>query len=129
MFGPTGQAYESGGGDGIAPVAPPTPPFYYPQVKFPRKSGQQGSSLRRRYPYASNRYEGISENRIARLMQENELRARYGKPFRPKTTQVDKEQRFSPNLVAQSQCPESPGEIAVSDITYGALKKVGCNWR
>ena len=63
-------------------------------------------------------YEGISENRVARLMQENELRARYGKPFRPKTTQVDKEQRFSPNLVAQSQCPESPGEIAVSDITY-----------
>ena len=63
-------------------------------------------------------FESISENRVARLMRENDLPARFGKPFHPKTTKVDKTQRFNLNLVAQSACPEAPGEIVVSDITY-----------
>ena len=63
-------------------------------------------------------HETISENRVARLMQENEIVARFGKPFRPKTTQVDNHQRFSPNLVSQNSFPNHPGEIVVSDITY-----------
>ena len=68
-------------------------------------------------------FESVSENRVARIMAENDLRARFGKPFRPKTTQVDKTHRFSPNLVSSARCPESPGEILVSDITYVGTKE------
>lgn len=70
----------------------------------------------------NQRWKNISENRVARLMQENEIRARFGAPFRPKTTQVDKSQTFSPNLVGDS-CPGQPGEVVVSDITYIPTKE------
>ena len=59
-----------------------------------------------------------SENRVARLMQLNALRARPKKPFRPKTTQPDHAAHPSPNLLTKADPPCAPGRHIVSDITY-----------
>lgn len=59
-----------------------------------------------------------SENRVARLMALNELRARPRRPFRPKTTSPDHAAHPSPNLLAQAGPPQAPGRQIVSDITY-----------
>jgi transposase InsO family protein len=59
-----------------------------------------------------------SENRVARLMQSEGLRARPRKPFKPKTTRPDHAARPSPNLLAVAPPPEAPGTQVVSDITY-----------
>jgi putative transposase len=59
-----------------------------------------------------------SENRVARLMHREGLRARPRKPFRPKTTCPDHAAHPSPNLLEQADRPSQPGEQIVSDITY-----------
>lgn len=59
-----------------------------------------------------------SENRVARLMRDEGIRARPRKPFKPKTTRPDHAARPSPNLLAQAPPPEAPGTQVVSDITY-----------
>ncbi len=59
-----------------------------------------------------------SENRVARIMQRNGLRARPKRPFRPKTTQVDHAACPSPNLLSKEQKAQAPGQEIVSDITY-----------
>jgi len=59
-----------------------------------------------------------SENRVARLMQVNGLRARPRKPFRPKTTRPDHAAHPSPNLLGAAGPAEAPGRQLVSDITY-----------
>lgn len=59
-----------------------------------------------------------SENRVARLMRNEGLRARPRRPFKPKTTRPDHAARPSPNLLAKAPPPEAPGAQVVSDITY-----------
>ncbi len=59
-----------------------------------------------------------SENRVAQLMQDNGIRARPRKPFRPKTTQPDHAAHPSPNLLVKDGPPSAPGRQIVSDITY-----------
>jgi len=59
-----------------------------------------------------------SENRVARIMRLNGLRARPRRPFRPKTTQRDHAAHPSPNLLSQAGSPSAPGAQLVSDITY-----------
>lgn len=59
-----------------------------------------------------------SENRVARLMRSNRLRATPRKPFRPKTTRPDHAAHPSPNLLAKAGAPSAPGTHLVSDITY-----------
>lgn len=59
-----------------------------------------------------------SENRVARIMRSNGLRARPRRPFRPKTTQPDHAAHPWPNLLSQAQSPSAPGAVLVSDITY-----------
>ena len=59
-----------------------------------------------------------SENRVARLMRAEGLRASSRKPFRPKTTQPDHAACPSPNLLAEADPPTAPGQQLVSDITY-----------
>jgi transposase InsO family protein len=59
-----------------------------------------------------------SENRVARLMRTEGLRARPRKPFKPKTTRPDHAARPSPNLLASAPPPAAPGTQMVSDITY-----------
>lgn len=59
-----------------------------------------------------------SENRVARLMRKEGLRARPRTPFKPKTTRPDHAARPSPNLLAKAPPPDAPGAQVVSDITY-----------
>ena len=59
-----------------------------------------------------------SENRVARLMRCNAMRARPRKPYRPRTTRTDHAAHPSPNLLAQADSPAGPGTQVVSDITY-----------
>ena len=59
-----------------------------------------------------------SENRVARIMRSNGLRARPRRPFRPKTTQPDHAAHPSPNLLSEAGAPSTPGAQLVSDITY-----------
>jgi putative transposase len=59
-----------------------------------------------------------SENRVARIMRSNGLRARPRRPFRPKTTQPDHAAHASPNLLSEAGPPSAPGAQLVSDITY-----------
>jgi putative transposase len=59
-----------------------------------------------------------SENRVARIMRLNGLRARPRRPFRPKTTQPDHLAHPSPNLLSEAGPPSAPGAQLVSDITY-----------
>jgi putative transposase len=59
-----------------------------------------------------------SENRVARIMRLNGMRARPRRPFRPKTTQPDHKTHPSPNLLSEAGPPLAPGAQLVSDITY-----------
>lgn len=65
----------------------------------------------------------FSENRVARLMRREGLRATPRKPFRPKTTSPDHAAHPSPNLLAQAGPPTAPGQQLVSDITYIAIRE------
>jgi len=59
-----------------------------------------------------------SENRVAKLMRKNGLRARPRRPFRPKTTAPDHAAAPSPNLLAGAGAAQAPSQQLVSDITY-----------
>ena len=63
------------------------------------------------------RQEGLvcGENRVARLMRENQLVARRKKAFRPRTTLSG--QGAAPNLIKELE-PSAPNQVWVSDITY-----------
>ena len=63
--------------------------------------------------------EGVvcGENRVARLMRENELAARRKKAFRPRTTLPG--QGAAPNLIKELE-PSAPDQVWASDITYVA---------
>ena len=61
-----------------------------------------------------------SENRVARLMAKNGLRAKYKSSFRPKTTVQNPERMPAPNRLAGKTAPTRPGEVLISDITYVA---------
>jgi putative transposase len=65
------------------------------------------------------RQEGVvcGENRVARLMRENELAARRKKAFRPRTTLPG--QGAAPNLIKELEL-SVPNQVWVSDITYVA---------
>ena len=65
------------------------------------------------------RQEGLAcgENRVARLMRENDLAARRKKAFRPRTTTAG--EAAAPNLITELQ-PSAPDQVWASDITYVA---------
>lgn len=64
-----------------------------------------------------------SENRVARLMAKEGLRAKHKSAFRPKTTVQNPDQVPSPNRLAKMGSPSRPGEVLISDITYVATKQ------
>ena len=66
------------------------------------------------------------QNRIARLMRENELAARAKKAFRPRTTLPGG--GAAPNLIKGLE-PTGVNQVWVSDITYIATLRVGFIWR
>lgn len=59
-----------------------------------------------------------ARHRVARLMRREGVRARPRRPFRPRTTRPDHAARPSPNLLAASAAPTTPGRQIVTDITY-----------
>jgi len=59
-----------------------------------------------------------SENRVARIMKNRGIRAKFKSPFRPKTTSADASAKFSPNVLKDAPPPSRPGEQVASDITY-----------
>jgi putative transposase len=87
------------------------------QIKevFEAHKGRYGSPRVRQ----ALRQDGIEcgENRVARLMRENELAARRKKAFRPRTTVSGK--GTAPNLIKELE-PSGVDQIWVSDITYVA---------
>ena len=87
------------------------------QIKevFEANKGRYGSPRVRQ----ALRQDGIEcgENRVARLMRENELTARCKKAFRPRTTLPGK--GTAANLIKDLE-PSGVDQIWVSDITYVA---------
>lgn len=63
------------------------------------------------------------ENRVARLMAREGLKARHKKAFRPKTTVQDPDRTPAPNRLAEMESPSRSGEVFVSDITYVATRE------
>jgi len=58
------------------------------------------------------------KNRVARLMRENQLKARQKRRFVPRTTQSDHDQPIAPNWLAKVPTPDQPDRVWVVDITY-----------
>jgi len=58
------------------------------------------------------------KNRIARLMRQNQLKARQKRRFVPRTTQSNHDQPIAPNWLAQVPAPARPDHVWVVDITY-----------
>jgi len=60
----------------------------------------------------------VGKNRVARLMREDNLRAKSKRRYRPRTTQADPRLAAAPNLLAEIPKPGAPNQVWVSDITY-----------
>jgi len=61
---------------------------------------------------------GCSENRVARLMKVEGIRAHRKRPFRPRTTASRHNQPVAPNRLKQEPAPTRPNQTWVADITY-----------
>ena len=62
--------------------------------------------------------EHCGENRVARMMQNNGIRAKTKRQFRIRTTQRRFSDPVAPNLVKQQFVAEHPNQLWSSDITY-----------
>ncbi|HLP75344.1 MAG TPA: IS3 family transposase [Candidatus Paceibacterota bacterium] len=62
--------------------------------------------------------ERCGKNRIARLMRQQQLKARQKRRFVPRTTQSDHDQPIAPNWLAKVPAPVRPDHVWVVDITY-----------
>lgn len=70
-----------------------------------------------------NRGLACSENRVARLMANEGIKARHKNAFRPKTTVQDPDRAPAKNLLKDDQRPSGPGEVLINDITYVATRE------
>jgi putative transposase len=62
--------------------------------------------------------ERCGKNRVARLMSQNQMRARQKRRFVPRTTQSDHDCPIAPNWLAKVPLPDRPDQVWVVDITY-----------
>ena len=77
--------------------------------------------------HASLKAEGyrIGRNRVARLMRENDIRARTKRKFRV-TTDSRHDHPIAPNLLDRQFTVEAPNTVWLADLSYTA--KAGCTW-
>jgi len=61
--------------------------------------------------------ERCGKNRVARLLRENQLRARQKRRFVPRTTDSNHDQPIAPNWLAKVPTPVKPDQVWVGDIT------------
>lgn len=59
-----------------------------------------------------------SENRVARLMKAQGIRAECKRAFRPRTTQSRHQESVAPNWLKQLPAPAQPDQVWTADITY-----------
>lgn len=59
-----------------------------------------------------------SENRVARLMRAQGLRAQGSRRFVPRTTDSNHDEPIAPNRLAERAAPEGPNQVWLQDITY-----------
>jgi putative transposase len=59
-----------------------------------------------------------SENRIARLMREHDLRAQTQPRFVPRTTDSKHDLPIAPNRLAEHPAPDGPNQVWLQDFTY-----------
>lgn len=60
----------------------------------------------------------VGQNRIARLMREEQLQGRTRRRFRVRTTDSNHAEPIAPNRLAQAPAPTKPNKAWVTDITY-----------
>lgn len=65
-----------------------------------------------------SRGHSCSENRIARLMQEHDLRAQAPPRFVPRTTDSQHDLPIAPNRLAERCAPDGPNQVWLQDFTY-----------
>ena len=59
-----------------------------------------------------------SENRVARLMREHDLRAQVKPRFVPCTTDSDHDEPIAPNHLAERAAPDGQNQVWLQDLTY-----------
>jgi transposase InsO family protein len=60
----------------------------------------------------------VGQNRIARLMRDEQLQGRTRRRFRVRTTDSNHAEPIAPNLLAEAPAPTKPNKAWVTDITY-----------
>ena len=91
---------------------------------YAEHNGMAGSPMITADLRTESEFSKVSKNRVARHMQEMELKCRATRKF-VVTTDSRHNEPIAPNILDRQFSPESPNTAWVSDITY---VKVGSNW-
>ena len=70
------------------------------------------------YQVLNSQGQRICENTVAKIMREQELRAKVKRRFVPRTTDSDHENPIAPNVLDRQFTAEAPNHRWVADITY-----------
>jgi len=70
------------------------------------------------YQVLNSQGQRVCENTVAKIMREQELRAKVKRRFVPRTTDSDHENPIAPNVLDRQFTAEAPNHRWVADITY-----------